>query len=113
MEERGRAAGVVSPGVLDPGVHRPAGVDGVIRPADDEGVTRPFDVVVVLERDLRPEGKPNVDGVILPESNCNGVIRPFRDEATDEGRETLGPAVAADNFVAATKTPQFGGQVKC
>lgn len=105
MEDRGRAAGVVVPGVQRPGV-----VDGVTRPAEKEGVTRPFDATAP-ERDLRPEGIANADGVILPESG-KGVTRPFREEATDEGRETLGPVVAVDNFVAATNTPQFGGQVK-
>lgn len=42
-----------------------------------------------------------------------GVTRPPREEVTEDGRRAAPtPTVGADNFVVATKTPQFGGQVK-
>ena len=104
-EDRGRA-----PGVVDPGVQRPDVVDGVTRPLANEGVIRP-EGAATAERGLRPVGMPSVEGVILSEFD-KGVMRPLREEATEDGRETLGPAVAADSFEAATNTPQFGGQKK-
>jgi hypothetical protein len=72
---REREAGVV------PGVTRPADVDGVILPIP-EGVTRPF------EREVEGVARIGVEdeneGVTRPE--IDGVARPLRDEATDEGR---------------------------
>lgn len=51
--------------------------------------------------------RPRCEGVTRP---LDGVIRPPRDEATEDGR--LLPTVGADSFVVETKTPHFGGQVK-
>ena len=52
------------------------------------------------------------EGVILPDAENEGVILPLRTDATEDGREVETPAVGAESFVEATKTPQFGGQVK-
>jgi hypothetical protein len=69
--------------------------DGVMRPADIEGVTRPVET----------------DGVILPD--IEGVVRPLRDEATEDGRDIIPIRTAGgDSFPEATKTPQLGGQEK-
>lgn len=62
-----------------------------------EGVTRP------LLRDM------DAEGVIRPEKE--GVIRPLRDEATDDGLKVRA-TVGGDNLVKATKTPQLLGHVK-
>jgi hypothetical protein len=76
-------------------------MDGVRRPVDADGVTRPLEI--------------DTDGVMRPPmlDDAEGVIRPLRDEATEEGRYwDPGPTVGADNLVVATKTPHLGGQVK-
>lgn len=75
-------------------------MDGVTLPLDIEGVFRP------LPNDER------VEGVILPEAEKEGVIRPLRTDATDDGRDIDSPVVGADSLVDATKTPQLGGQEK-
>lgn len=110
-EGRGRAEGVGIPGVRRPveaaGVTRPLPIEGVTLPFPSEGVTRPLDTEGVL-RPLAIDER--AEGVILPDAEKEGVIRPLRVDATDEGREI--PTVGADNLVEATKTPQFGGQVK-
>jgi hypothetical protein len=52
------------------------------------------------------------EGVILP-FDPDGVTRPPREEATEEGRWIAPtPTVGADSLVVATKTPQLGGHVK-
>ena len=56
-------------------------------------------------------GEVDNEGVILPENE--GVVRPLRLEATEEGREIGAcPTVGDESFEAAMKTPQLGGQVK-
>ena len=112
-EFRGRAEGVCRLGVFRPveaaGVTRPLLTDGVTLPLPIDGVTRPLDIEGVF-RPLPKEGR--AEGVILPDAEKEGVIRPLRLEATDEGREKEIPTVAAESFVDATKTPQLGGHEK-
>jgi hypothetical protein len=94
VPSRARAAGVV------PGVTRPVDM-GVFRPfeMEVEGVTLP------LASDVEAEG------VTRPE--MDGVIRPPREEATEDGRRTApGPTVGGESFVVATKTPQLAGHEK-
>lgn len=84
-----------------PGVRRPDDADGVTLPVASPGVARPLDPAGVL----RP--------LALVEADSDGVARPLRDEATDDGLEIEpAPTVGDDNFDAAMKTPQFGAQVK-
>lgn len=71
------------------------------------GVSR---LVVLIVNELVES--PNAElGVIRPLKE--GVSRPLRVDATDEGRlAPPRPTVGADNLVVATKTPHFGGQEK-
>lgn len=88
------------------GGRTPGVMPGVTRPEESEpGVTLPpfADGVVHVLR------LKDVEGVILPE--VRGVVRPPREDATDEGRSNR-PVVGNDSFVVATNTPQFGGQAK-
>lgn len=105
---RGRADGACRLGVLlrgrAEGVTRPLPSDGVIRPFPREGVTRPFPIDGVT----RPLA---IEGVTRP-FDIEGVLRPPYIEATEDGRDMGSPAVGADSFVEATKTPQLGGQLK-
>lgn len=81
-------------GVVLPGVTRELDIPGVTRPVEYAGVTR-----------------PDVAGVTLP--LIDGVVRPLRVEATEDGRDTMPLRTAGgDNLLEATKTPQFGGQEK-
>lgn len=90
---RARAAGVV------PGVARPA-YDGVIRPPF-EGVVRPVEADGVMRE------------LVLNDMEVDGVVRPPREDATEDGRWTApGPTVGGESFVVATKTPQLGGHEK-
>ena len=77
-------------------------------PLDIDGVTLPFEIDGVF-LPLPTEGR--WDGVILPEAEKEGVIRPLRMDATEDGREEI-ETVAAESFVEATKTPQLGGHMK-
>ena len=108
---RGRAEGVCRLSVLRPvdaaGVTRPLPKDGVTLPLEIDGVTLPLDIEGVF-RPLPMEGR--AEGVIRPDAEKEGVMRPLRTDATDDGRDI--PTVAADSFVKATKTPQLGGHVK-
>jgi hypothetical protein len=74
------------------GVTRPR-TDGVTRPLDADGVTRPLCIDDEVEEAYMPEKE--------------GVVRPPRDDATEEGR-WIPPArtIGVDNFVVATKTPR-------
>lgn len=77
-------------------------LEGVVRPVevDAEGVIREL-----VLNDME------VEGVFLPDTE--GVARPPRDDATDDGRGTApGPTVGAESFVVAMKTPQLGGHEK-
>lgn len=95
---RVRVTGNAVPGVrrpFIPGVIRP--LTGVTRPLDKDGVFLPLDIEDV-ELGTRP---------------VEGVSRPLRTEATDEGRDMLpGPTVGAESLSAPMKTPQAGGHVK-
>lgn len=52
-----------------------------------------------------------MEGVTRPATD--GVIRPFRLDATEGGRDiAVGPTVGAESLAAAMKTPQLGGQEK-
>ena len=85
---RGRAEGVCRLGVFRPveaaGVTRPLLMDGVTLPLPIDGVIRPLDTDGVF-RPLPKEGR--AEGVILPDDEKDGVIRPLRLDATDDGRE--------------------------
>lgn len=77
------------------GVTLPEGVTGVTRELDIAGVTRPDDI----------------PGVTLP--LIDGVVRPLRVEATEDGRDTIPLRIAGgESLLVATKTPQFRGQEK-
>ena len=95
---RVRVTGSAVPGVrrpLSPGVMRP--LTGVTRPLDNEGVFLPLDTEDA-ELGIRP---------------VEGVSRPLRTDATDDGRDELpGPTVGAESLSAPMKTPQAGGHVK-
>jgi hypothetical protein len=88
--------GYARPFDLAPGVTLELDINGVTRPVDDaEGVTRPFDT----------------EGVMRPDTE--GVIRPLRVDATDEGRDILPSRTAGEeSLLKATNTPQFGGHEK-
>lgn len=93
------------------GVRRPDDTEGVNLPLGSPGVTRPFD----NESDgvLRPFALDEVDsdGVTRPETE--GVARPLRDDATEEGLEIEpAPTVGGESLDAAMNTPQFGAQIK-
>ena len=73
---------------------------GVTRPFDKDGVLRPFALTDVEK-----------EGVILPDNE--GVTRPLRLEATEEGLEIdVEPTVGEESLEAAMNTPQFGAHVK-
>ena len=76
-------------------------------------MTRPLDKERERDGVFRPLtlAEVDVDGVALPDNN--GVVRPLRFEATDEGRD-IDPTqtVGGESFEAAMKTPQLDGQVK-
>ena len=61
---------------------------------------------------LRPAGTETVDAEGGPRPN-EGVSRPLRIDATEEGRDALlAPTVGRDSLSALMKTPHFGGHVK-
>lgn len=67
-----------------PGVLRPADADGVTLPLPIEGVTRPLPKV--CEGVFRPlDSAPEAEGVTLPDCENDGVARPLRLDATDDG----------------------------
>lgn len=70
-----------------PGVLRPI-ADGVTRPLLIEGVTRPFPKE--YEGVFRPLGAPEAEGVTLPDCENDGVARPLRVDATDDGLDIEG-----------------------
>ena len=71
-------------GSATPGVLRPADADGVTRPLLIEGVTRPLPKV--CEGVFRPlDNAPEAEGVTLPDCENDGVARPLRVDATDDG----------------------------
>lgn len=94
---RARLTGSAVPGVrrpLTPGVMRP--FTGVTRPLGIEGVFLLLDKVD-MEFGMRLEG----------------VSRPSRMEATEDGRDILpGPTVGAESLSALMNTPHAGGQAK-
>ena len=95
VRSRAPAAGVV------PGVARPVDLEGVIRPFEIEvnGVVRPFGIDIEVEGVMRPD--------------IDGVARPPREEATEDGRRTAPtPTVGGESFVVAIKTPQLVGHEK-
>lgn len=94
-----------------PGVRLPLDAEGVILPPDNPGVTRPLDKE--SEGVLRPFAliEEDKEGVTLPDTD--GVTRPLRIDATEDGRELdPTPVVGEESLEAAMKTPQFGGQKK-
>lgn len=81
---------------------------GVLLPVWAAGVTRP----VLIEGVIRPLDR-DADGVLRPLAKADGragVTRPFRVDATEEGRETY--AVGGESLLALVNTPQLGGQTK-
>lgn len=92
-----------------PGVRLPTEVEGVTLPLCEAGVTRPFESDGVLGPFALTE--EDNEGVTLPENE--GVTRPLRLEATEEGLEIdPAPTVGEESLEAATNTPKFGAQVK-
>lgn len=92
-----------------PGVRLPIEADGVILPDCDAGVIRPLEIEDTLLPFVLIEDEN--EGVALPDNE--GVTRPLRLEATDEGLEIdTAQDVEGESLEVAMNTPQFGGQVK-
>jgi len=95
-----------------------AGVSGTLVVLVDralEGVTLPLaeGVILPLARLGRPVGTREVDVEVENElENADkGVVRPVREEVTDDATDG-GRKDGGDSLVVATKTPHFSGHVK-